>query len=720
MTRIGTLGANTTFVNRMFDIQNRMNDAQAQSVSSLKSPSYSGIPRETNILLTFEAQVTSAETYIDSNKVVETKLSAAMASMSGVEETIKNFKKSLTSFNQGDTTKRNNVEQIQNFAWQTMLDLNSYLSESVNGQYLFSGGKVSVAPVDLPATTKEGFQAIYDGSNRTWSTTRAAQLLETTLSKEKTTNLKFTAAEGTIRAADADSLTPIASGTSITFSGSASNNTTYQVRSHAALNVGGTALAEGSTAAGTATISYGSTPTDITSAAVGGTGALTFAFAANGNMTVTPANAGTLANLSEGTTFTLNASTGAAWDGAYKVVSNINGVVEFATDTDQAASETVTQTAVSTPLTLKENGGAAIPLTSGAITMTTSASAVTGLTTVTITTAGNDLSFTAGDKITIGGSDKHNGTFTVAATPAPTASTVSFVINSDALRISKFLPQTGRSDVTLTYDTDSSDAILNTSITATAGSAATGYGTLTFSPTGTTGERFTGSNGANSFIDATTGADHPPVGQIFRLTSTSGVNDGVYKVTANGGSYIEVESVLMTSETTTAAEVSASSWYKGDTQQVQHFIDHDRPINVGIYASSPGIEKAIRALGIIAQGAFGTAGGLDQNQDRINDAMFLLNEALESPQSGTPPYGDEMRGDVTGMQQDIGFVQSTVNNKNTKHLSFKGFLSTRIQELEGSDPLDAAVRFNSEYNALQASYQVLAKVQSLSLLNFLR
>ncbi|CAA7623184.1 flagellin [Magnetospirillum sp. SS-4] len=714
MTRIGTLGANTSFITRMFDIQTRMNDAQAQSVSGLKSPSYAGIHRETNILLTFEAQVAASNTYIDSNKVVETKLSAVMASMTGIESSIKNFKNALTSFNQGDTTTRSSVEQIQTFAWETMLDLHSYLSESVNGQYLFSGGKLSREPMELPATTKDGFQAIYDGSNRTWATTRSAQLLETTLTKEASTSLILNATTGTIRAADADSLTPFASGTAVTITGSISNNATYQVRSHAATNVAGTPLAEGTTATAT-TISYGSTPTDLTSGA--DTGALTFAFAPNGNMTITPATANSLANMTAGTTFTINGST--SWDGAFKVVSNTDGVVEIAVDTDQAKSETITQTAASTPLTLTQNGGAAIPLTSGAITMTTSASAATGLTTVTITTAGNDLAFVAGDTISIGGSDAHNGTFTVAAAPAPTASTVSFVINADALRISKFLPQTGRSDVTLTYDTDSSDAVLNTSITATAGSAATGYGTLTFSPSGTTGERITASNGANSFLDGS-GNPHPPVGQIFTLSSTSGVNDGVYKVTANNGDYLEVESVQLTTETVTTAEVSASSWYKGDTQQVQHYIDRERAVNVGIYASSPGIEKAIRALGIIAQGAFGTAGGLDQNQNRIDEAMYLLRDALESPQSGTPPYGEEIRGDVMAIQQDVGFVQEVINSKNTKHLAFKGFLSTRIQELEGSDPLEAAVLFNSEYNALQASYQVLAKVQSLSLLNFLR
>lgn len=715
MTRIGTLGANTAYIDRILDIQTRINDGQIQVSTGLKSQSYSGIAVDANSLLNFETEKAQAKQFIDGNKNVDTKLKAASSSLTGVQKSLKTFRDQLATFYSGNTTDRAKVEQIQNFAYQSMLDIQGYLGVSVNGQNLFSGGRVTTDPVELPSATLSGFQAIYNGSTRTWPTSRSAQLLDTSITRSETAKLFFNAATGTIRAADADSLTPLATGAGITIANSVSNNTTYQIRSHAVMNVAGTALAETNGAgSGSPTISYGSTPTQILPAA---TTNLDFAFAANGNMTITPTTANSLSALTTGTTFTVNGSTGNAWDGAYKVVSNTNGVVELTTDTLQARSESITQSAATAPLSLSRNYGAATAMTTGTISITATPSAVTGATTVTITPAGaaDFAAYSAGDTITIGGSGEHNGTFTVSAVGAG-GSSLSYIVNSDAVRVSQLLPQSGRTGVSIDFDVGPGQT--NDQITATTGSLAGGYGTLTFSPTGTTGERITGSNGANSFISAA-GAPYPPVGQVITLSSTTGVNDGVYKVTANNGSNIEIESVLLTTETVTTADISASSWYKGDTLQIQHRIDDNRQVDVGIYASDTAFEKAFRALGLIAQGAWGTAGGLDNNQARITQAKFLINDAIESPAAGTPPFGTELRGDIQSVQQNLGFVQQMIANKNEKHNNFIDFLQTRITGIEQIDSTTAVTALLADSNALQASYQSLAKIQSLSLLNYL-
>ena len=716
MTRIGTLGSNNSYVNRILDIQSRMNDEQIQTSSGMKSDTYSGIATDANTALNFETEMAAATQFVKGNTSIGTKLTAASASIDSIQATMKTFNKQLSTFFSGNTTLQSNVEQIQTFAYQSMLDVQSYLSANVDGEYLFSGGRVSNEPVDLPASTKAGFQAIYDGSNTTWPTSRAAQLLATTVTRQDSAKLTFTPASGTISAASAAGLTPLASGAVVSVTNSVSNNQNYQVRSHAAMNVAGAALAEGTSASLTSTISYGSTPTNLTSAAgAPGTGPLIFAFKPNGNMTVTPTNANTMSNLTAGMKFTLNGTTGNAWDGAYKVVSNVNGVVEFATDTDQAQSESVAQTAGAVPIGIKLNG-VANPLGVGTVTMTATPSAASNQTLVTITSAGNFGGFAVGggDKITIGGSTDHNGTFT---TVSATANTVTFAINSDALRVSKFLPQTGRNDVTVSFG--GSVSTTAKTLTAAANASAPGYGSMTFSPVGTTGERITGSNGATSFLDSS-GNPYPPVGQVISLTSTSGVNDGVYTVTANNGGNIEVQSVQMTAETVTTADLGVTSWYKGDTLQIQHRIDQDRQVNVGIYASDTAFEKAFRAMGLIAQGVFGTAGGLDQNQQRINQAMYLMNDALSSPAPGTPPFGTELRGDISTVQQNIGFVQQVISNKNDKHNAFIDFLSTRIAGIEQVDKNQAVTSMLSDSNALQASYQALSKVSSLSLMNYLK
>ncbi|OAN46637.1 hypothetical protein A6A04_05865 [Paramagnetospirillum marisnigri] len=717
MTRIGTLGANTAYVNRILDIQVQMQKDQYQFTEKIKSQYYSGIATETNSLLNFENEKATVDQFLTSNTSAKTKLDTIDISLTGIEKSLKNFRDQFSNFYSGNTTDQKRVEQIQEFAFQTMQAIQTYLGESNNGEYLFAGGRVTTDPVQLGATTLTQFQTTYDGSTRTWPTTRAAQLLDSFVGRADTTKLYFNATSGTIQAADADSLAPLASTASISITNSVSNNQTFQIRSHAAMNVGGSAMAETNGAgSGSPTISYGATPTQILPAA---TGDLNFAFAANGNLKITPTTANSLSALSAGSTFTINGSTGNAWDGAFKVVSNTNGVVEIATDTTKAKSESILQTGATAPLSLSRNYGAATSLTTGTVTFTATPQAtppaLTGSTLVTVTSAGNDLgAYSAGDTISIGGSSYHNGTFTVASA---SATTVSFYVNTDALRVSQFIPQSGRNDVTIDFDVGPGET--NDQLIAGGGTSGnTGYGTLTFSPTGTTGERITASGGATSFLDGS-GNPYPAVGQVIHLSSSTGVNDGTYKITANNGNYIEVESTLLTTESVSTADIEASSWYKGDTMQIQHRVDNDRQVDMGVYASDPAFEKAFRALGLIAQGKFGTAGGLDQNQGRISQARYLITDSLESPAAGTPPFGAELRGDISMVQQRVGFVAYEINTKTQSLKSFKGFLDTRIAQIEVVDDASAAAALLADTNALQASYQSLAKIQSLSLLNYL-
>lgn len=716
MTRIGTLGANTAYIQRILDIEARQSDEQIQVTTGLKSQSYDGIAADSNALLNFNNEATAANQYVQNNTALLTQLTAASASLDGAQSTIKTFRDQLASFNQGDTTNANSIKQIQTFAFQAMQNLQSYLAANINGQYMFSGGRVDIQPVQLPATTLVGFQSTYDGTNRSWSTTRAAQLDNTPVTNIQSSKLIFNAASGTISAANATALSGIASSASITVTNTVSNNQTFQVYGHALMNTNGTAMTDTASAGAGAVISYGSTPTNIANAA---TGNLAIGFKPNGNMTITPTTANTLSALTVGTKFTLNGSTGGNWDGAFTVVSNANGVVEFATDTDQNTSESITQTGGAAPLSVTVNG-VATPLTAGTTTFTTTPSTVANQTLVTLTGAGaTDFAGAAvGNTIQIGGSSDHNGTYTITA---KTSNSVTFAINSDALRVSKLIPQTvGRTDATIEWDAGRGTP--QSTVTAAGGSVA-GYGQLTFSPNGTTGERISGSNGANSFVDAS-GNPYPPVGQVITMSSTSGVNDGVYTVTANNGNYIEIQSVprITTNEGVTTGQVSTTSWYQGDTLGIQQRIDDDRQISLGVYASDPAFEKAFRAMGLIAQGVTGTAGGLDKNQQRVSQAMYLLNDSLSATtaQSGVPPFGPEKPGDITSVQQNVGFAQQIITNTNTKHKQFAGFLGTRISGIQNIDKTAAVTQLLSDSNSLQASYQALAKVQSLSLLNYIK
>jgi flagellar hook-associated protein 3 FlgL len=165
--------------------------------------------------------------------------------------------------------------------------------------------------------------------------------------------------------------------------------------------------------------------------------------------------------------------------------------------------------------------------------------------------------------------------------------------------------------------------------------------------------------------------------------------------------------------------ITSTSYYSGDDEGLTHRVDDDRDFVFDVQANDPAFEKAIRAMKLILQGEFGTEGGLDQNLDRVNDAKFLLNAALEQTVSGTPPFGDELAGSLESVEQDIGFDQFLINQINMTHTRFIGFLEQDIADVENADPLEAITKLLDDEQALNASYQVFSRIRQLSLTNFL-
>jgi len=148
-------------------------------------------------------------------------------------------------------------------------------------------------------------------------------------------------------------------------------------------------------------------------------------------------------------------------------------------------------------------------------------------------------------------------------------------------------------------------------------------------------------------------------------------------------------------------------------------VDDDRDFVFDVQANDPAFEKAIRAIKLILQGEYGTEGGLDQNLDRVNDAMYLLNAALDETVSGTAPFGDELAGSYESVEQDIGFDQFLIEQINNTHSRFIGFLEQDIAKVENTDQLEAITKLLDDQQALNASYQTFSRIRQLSLTNFL-
>jgi flagellar hook-associated protein 3 FlgL len=138
-------------------------------------------------------------------------------------------------------------------------------------------------------------------------------------------------------------------------------------------------------------------------------------------------------------------------------------------------------------------------------------------------------------------------------------------------------------------------------------------------------------------------------------------------------------------------------------------ISDSQTIKLDVTGLDPAFEKAIRGLGIIAQG------DLLNNTDRIQQALAALNDAIQH--SALQPT--EAPSDLTSVLDRISNNFSVLATAKDSQTQFKAFLDGRQNDLLQADQTEAAVRLQTDSQALQISYASLSKITQLSLLNYL-
>lgn len=97
----------------------------------------------------------------------------------------------------------------------------------------------------------------------------------------------------------------------------------------------------------------------------------------------------------------------------------------------------------------------------------------------------------------------------------------------------------------------------------------------------------------------------------------------------------------------------------------------------------------------------------------INDAAYkgIIDAALGSTSSA--------RGALTAAQADLGLSEERVSNATDRLGEMRTVFSRSLTSLEAADPIDVAARINSLLTGIEATYAMTARLQRLSLLNFL-
>ncbi len=193
VTRVPTYVTSTNFINLNMQAQSKLNELSYQTTTGYKGSSYSVYDSSVERLLNFETQVATTNKFIETNKIVNTRLELAMNSVEQIKADVSNFRSLVLDFaSQGldsltpdytvnppellsdeDQAKINNLQQS---AFNLMKSIETYLNVQADNGYLFAGGADNVAPVEIPWKTLEEFQSEFNGNFTTFASSAAANL----------------------------------------------------------------------------------------------------------------------------------------------------------------------------------------------------------------------------------------------------------------------------------------------------------------------------------------------------------------------------------------------------------------------------------------------------------------------------------------------------------------------------------------------------------------
>ena len=184
MSRISSYASNQQLVGRLLLTQERLLDLQYQVNSEKKSPTYSGIARDSQRLINIENSRDRLQNYISNNEREQTRLNIADTSVEAFRVSVNNFKKELNGYTPGTPTTRENIDSVQAAAFRALRDFEDLLNTEVDGRFLFAGGRTTTQPVDLGVNSISSFQSTYDGAIVKVPETRDAHLQNLSVSND--------------------------------------------------------------------------------------------------------------------------------------------------------------------------------------------------------------------------------------------------------------------------------------------------------------------------------------------------------------------------------------------------------------------------------------------------------------------------------------------------------------------------------------------------------
>jgi len=147
-----------------------------------------------------------------------------------------------------------------------------------------------------------------------------------------------------------------------------------------------------------------------------------------------------------------------------------------------------------------------------------------------------------------------------------------------------------------------------------------------------------------------------------------------------------------------------AGYYQGNADISQAQIDNSLTVHYGVTAADPAFEQVVRALNFLAN-----SGPLDPNNaaDVAN-----VNQAEQLISTGS--------GQINQLTAQIGMQQTELNNALQAHQQSLTLAKSSIANIENVDPATVITQLDALQTQMQASYQTVSILQSLSLANYIK
>ncbi len=149
----------------------------------------------------------------------------------------------------------------------------------------------------------------------------------------------------------------------------------------------------------------------------------------------------------------------------------------------------------------------------------------------------------------------------------------------------------------------------------------------------------------------------------------------------------------------------AADYYGGDNGVAQATVDNNVNMQYGVTANNPAFEQIVRVLNFFANDSTPLSQSNPTDVANVNQAQQMMGTAAQAVQQLVATAG-EQQGDLTQLK--------------TAHQNALSLATTSLNNIEQVDTATAITQLNTLQTQLQASYQTINVLQSLSLANYMK